>query len=78
MQESNVVHVSAPVTVVGDIHGCVSINPYLDASLNSKEGVVFPSQFYDLVEIFRIGGYAPNTNYLFLGVFTSHLNSYDL
>ena len=24
MRESNVVHVSAPVTVVGDIHGCVS------------------------------------------------------
>ncbi|KAF7376420.1 Serine/threonine-protein phosphatase [Mycena sanguinolenta] len=45
MRESNVVHVSAPVTVVGDIHG----------------------QFYDLIEIFRIGGYAPNTNYVFLG-----------
>jgi hypothetical protein len=26
-----------------------------------------PRQFYDLIEIFRIGGYAPNTNYLFLG-----------
>lgn len=25
------------------------------------------SQFYDLVEIFRIGGFAPDTNYLFLG-----------
>ncbi|KAL7411231.1 Metallo-dependent phosphatase [Mrakia frigida] len=45
MRESNVVHISAPVTVVGDIHG----------------------QFYDLIEIFRIGGYCPNTNYLFLG-----------
>lgn len=45
MMESNVVHISAPVTVVGDIHG----------------------QFYDLLEIFRIGGDAPNTNYLFLG-----------
>lgn len=45
MRESNVVHISAPVTVVGDIHG----------------------QFYDLIEIFRIGGYAPHTNYLFLG-----------
>lgn len=33
MRESNVVHISAPVTVVGDIHG----------------------QFYDLLEIFRIG-----------------------
>lgn len=24
-------------------------------------------QFHDLIEIFRIGGSAPNTNYLFLG-----------
>lgn len=24
-------------------------------------------QFYDLIEIFRIGGFAPHTNYLFLG-----------
>ncbi|KAI8643169.1 Metallo-dependent phosphatase-like protein [Parasitella parasitica] len=45
MSESNVVHISAPVTVVGDIHG----------------------QYYDLIEIFRIGGYCPDTNYLFLG-----------
>lgn len=45
MRESNVVHVQAPVTVVGDIHG----------------------QFYDLIEIFRIGGWCPDTNYLFLG-----------
>lgn len=45
MRESNVVHVAAPITVVGDIHG----------------------QFYDLIEIFRIGGYCPDTNYLFLG-----------
>ena len=46
MQESNVVHVQAPVTVVGDIHG----------------------QFFDLIEIFKIGGYCPDTNYLFLGI----------
>jgi serine/threonine-protein phosphatase PPG1 len=46
MQESNVVHVQAPVTVVGDIHG----------------------QFFDLIEIFKIGGYCPDTNYLFLGM----------
>lgn len=45
MRESNVVHVRAPVTVVGDIHG----------------------QFFDLIEIFKIGGWCPDTNYLFLG-----------
>ncbi|OBZ83785.1 putative serine/threonine-protein phosphatase C22H10.04 [Choanephora cucurbitarum] len=44
LTESNVVHIKAPVTVVGDIHG----------------------QYYDLIEIFRIGGYCPDTNYLFL------------
>ena len=46
MKESNVVHIDAPVTVVGDIHG----------------------QFFDLIEIFKIGGYCPDTNYLFLGM----------
>jgi serine/threonine-protein phosphatase PPG1 len=46
MKESNVVHIAAPVTVVGDIHG----------------------QFFDMIEIFRIGGFCPNTNYLFLGM----------
>jgi serine/threonine-protein phosphatase PPG1 len=46
MKESNVVHIQAPVTVVGDIHG----------------------QFFDLIEIFKIGGFCPDTNYLFLGM----------
>jgi hypothetical protein len=46
MKESNVVHIRAPVTVVGDIHG----------------------QFFDLIEIFKIGGPCPDTNYLFLGL----------
>lgn len=53
MRESNVVHVKAPITVVGDIHG----------------------QFYDLIEIFRIGGYCPDTNYLFLGSYTDCTSS---
>jgi serine/threonine-protein phosphatase PPG1 len=55
MQESNVVHVQAPVTVVGDIHG----------------------QFYDLIEIFKIGGYCPDTNYLFLGMLVT-IRFFDL
>ncbi|CAI2372571.1 unnamed protein product [Moneuplotes crassus] len=45
VEEENVVQVSAPVSLVGDIHG----------------------QFHDLLEIFKIGGEIPHTNYLFLG-----------
>lgn len=41
-EEPNVVPVSAPVTLVGDVHG----------------------QFHDLLELFKIGGPSPNTNYL--------------
>lgn len=44
-QESNVQPLSAPVAIIGDVHG----------------------QFYDVLEIFRIGGPVPHTNYLFLG-----------
>ncbi|KAL9657139.1 hypothetical protein ABK040_002764 [Willaertia magna] len=43
--ESNIVRIQSPVTVVGDIHG----------------------QFYDVIEMFHIGGPLPLTNYLFLG-----------
>jgi serine/threonine-protein phosphatase PPG1 len=43
--ESNVAAVSAPVSVVGDLHG----------------------QFFDLLELFQVGGDCPHTNYLFLG-----------
>lgn len=54
MKESNVVHIAAPVTVVGDIHG----------------------QFFDMLEIFKIGGFCPNTNYLFLGETIQFLESH--
>ncbi|UVC49799.1 Serine/threonine-protein phosphatase PP2A catalytic subunit [Theileria orientalis] len=45
IDESNILMIKTPITVVGDIHG----------------------QLYDLKELFRIAGSAPNTNFLFLG-----------
>ncbi|QBM89465.1 serine/threonine-protein phosphatase PPG1 [Metschnikowia aff. pulcherrima] len=41
----NIMSLSSPCTVVGDIHG----------------------QFHDLLEVFKIGGAPPTTNFLFLG-----------
>lgn len=43
--QSNVIRVSSPVTICGDIHG----------------------QFDDLLELFKIGGFPPYTNYIFMG-----------
>lgn len=56
MKESNVVHIAAPVTVVGDIHG----------------------QFFDMIEIFKIGGFCPDTNYLFLGRFFQSMKGQEV
>lgn len=35
MRESNVVHVAAPITVVGDIHGYLKTKPGADSEVNS-------------------------------------------
>jgi diadenosine tetraphosphatase ApaH/serine/threonine PP2A family protein phosphatase len=45
--ESNVIEVSSPVTICGDVHG----------------------QFYDVMELFRLGGDPPQTSYIFMGDF---------
>jgi hypothetical protein len=45
IKQDNVAKISAPVSLVGDVHG----------------------QFYDLLEIFKVGGDLPYTSYLFMG-----------
>jgi serine/threonine-protein phosphatase 2A catalytic subunit len=77
LQESNVQPVSAPVTVCGDIHGKSSTNS-LQAYTNWIRTLSVTivtlmvsshqtGQYHDLMELFRIGGAPPDTNYLFTG-----------
>ncbi|RUP47569.1 Metallo-dependent phosphatase [Jimgerdemannia flammicorona] len=79
MRESNVVHIKAPVTVVGDIHGRTDghvvkgqlfFQEKKDTLLTNTLPASLYRQYYDLIEIFQIGGYCPSTNYLFLGKWT--------
>ncbi|KAH8275882.1 hypothetical protein KR018_010106, partial [Drosophila ironensis] len=67
LEETNILPLSTPVTVCGDIHGQVGM-PSLFPPTFPSNGIPF-RQFYDLEQLFRTGGQVPDTNYIFMGDF---------
>src|SRR4051812_7552611 len=61
LTESNVLQLSSPVTVVGDISGYVILVAQFGTSIHSFTPY---RQFGDLVEMFRVFGRPPDTNFL--------------
>lgn len=74
VNEPNVLCLSSPLTVVGDVHGYYACRrpTWLLLLLllpPPQSHLILNRQFYDVIELFRIAGYVPDTNYLFLGDF---------
>ena len=81
----------APVTVVGDLHGQVEIFLLLllllrfilfwplpdkiDEEQNSRHAIK-PPQYYDLINLLKIGGQPGKTQYLFLGDYVDRYISF--
>jgi serine/threonine-protein phosphatase PP1-1/serine/threonine-protein phosphatase 6 catalytic subunit len=74
LEESNVQPIQGPVTICGDIHGTTTVLEPERSSLSVAGSFadphvflpVNPGQFYDLLELFRVGGEMPTTHYIFM------------
>jgi hypothetical protein len=67
LEESNVQPVSSPVTICGVRCGfCVSSSCQALTGCGVQD---IHGQFYDLMELFRVGGEMPDTAYVFMGDF---------
>lgn len=61
IEEGNIHPVNLPVSVCGDIHGTF-LSLLIDIFFSSHS----KGQFYDLLELFVVGGEIPNTKYVFM------------
>ncbi len=56
--------------MAGECQSCNSVSsPHLDTWALIRAGGDIHGQFYDLMELLKVGGDCPQTNYLFMGDF---------